>query len=380
MPIVRTVVRFLIACVLAVAVAGIAGLALAAPAALARPAALTPDQHQQSARTMGAVTSGLAVSINSVSPRFASANATIMVTGTITNHTGGPLNGVQVLLQTSSSDFTSRSEMSEFSSGQYLALNDVTTPGWNAPGTLHSNATMSWHASFPAGSQGYTPYGVYPIEAQALSGTFAPLGDARTFLPYWPASGSGAPKKLDISWIWPLMDAPQQGACYQDLATNEAASSLAAGGRLSNLLATGLNYYADRDDLTWAVDPALLSDASVMTQRYKVGGDAECSASTGMPASRAASTWLTELQTRTRDEQMFVTPYADPDVSALVHAWTVTWIAPTRSGIARRTGSLAGRSELARLPGPPMAPPTRACWPAWPAAARSPPPCSIAPR
>ena len=197
MPIVRTVVRSLIAGVLAVALAGISGLALAAPVALAGPAGSIQDQHQQSARTIGAVASGLAVSIDSVSPRFATANSTITVKGTITNHTGGPLEGVQVQLQTSSFWFTSRSEMGEFSSdGTFpYQLNAVIGIGWYQPpsSTLHSGATMSWHASFQAASQGYGPYEVYPIEAQALSSTFTPLGDAGTFLPYWPGSGTAAP-------------------------------------------------------------------------------------------------------------------------------------------------------------------------------------------
>jgi hypothetical protein len=319
MPIVRTVVRSLIACVLAVAVAGIAGSALAAPGVPAGPAASQQGQRQQSARTMGAVTSGLAVSIDSVSPQFASANSTIVVRGTITNDTGMPLNGVQVLLETSSAYFTSRSQMNDFSGGESFMLNAVTGNEWYAPGTLHSGATMSWTASFQAALQGYTSYEVYPIEAQALSSALTPLGDARTFLPYWPGSGAGAPDKLDISWIWPLIDAPQQGACPEDLATNGLASSLAAGGRLNGLLAAGLEYAA-RTSLTWAVDPALLSDATVMTQRYKVGGNAQCTDTTVMPADRAASTWLNELRAGTASEQMFVTPYADPDVSAIVHA------------------------------------------------------------
>ncbi|MCW2933696.1 MAG: hypothetical protein JWM19_4658 [Actinomycetia bacterium] len=366
MPIVRTVVRSLIACVLAVAVAGIAGLALATPVALAGPAASIQGEHQQSAEATGAVASGLAVSIDSVSPRFATANSTITVRGTITNHTGGPLEGVQVQLQTSSTKFTSRSEMGEFSSsGSFPSpLDAVIGTGWPQPATstLHSGGTMSWTASFPAASQGYMPYEVYPIEAQALSASFTPLGDARTFLPYWPGSGTTAPDRLDISWIWPLIDAPQQdtpqqGTCAQDLATNELASSLAAGGRLNGLLAAGLEY-AGPASLTWAVDPALLSDATVMTHRYKVGGNSKCTETIGMPASSAAGTWLNELQKGTQGEPMFVTPYADPDVSALVHSGL--------DGDLKESYSL-GNSEAQQVlarPFGPDAPDTSIAWPA----------------
>jgi hypothetical protein len=320
MPNVRTVVCILIAGVLAVAVASLAGPAFAVPGSVAWPAASNQDQAQQSARTTAAVTGGLAVSIDSVSPQFVTAaNATITVTGTITNDTGRPLDGVQVQLETSSSYFTGRSEMSQFSGGQYWPGLLLSGNPWNAPGTLHSHTTMSWTASFPAGLQGYAPYEVYPIEAQAQSTALTPLGQARTFLPYWPGSGLGAPDKLAVSWIWPLIDTPQQGACGQDLATNDLASSLAAGGRLNGLLAAGLEY-ADRTNLTWAVDPALLSDATLMKGRYKVGGNGVCTDTTAMPSSAAAGQWLDDLRAGTINDPMFVTPYADPDVSALVHS------------------------------------------------------------
>jgi len=39
-----------------------------------------------------------------------------------------------------------------------------------------------------------------------------------------------------------------------------------------------------------------------------------------MPASTAAAGWLSQLRTGTAGDPMFVTPYADPDVSALIHA------------------------------------------------------------
>jgi hypothetical protein len=363
MPSVRTVVCFLIAGVLAAAVAGVAGSALAAPVARAAPAAAEHGQRQQSARTVKAVASGVAVSIDSVSPQFADANSTIEVKGTITNDTGRPLNGVQVELYTSGSWFTARTQMDGpdgFSSGGYWTLNPVIGNAWPAPSTLHSGVTMRWSASFSAASQGYTSYKVYPLEAAALSSTGEVLDYARTFLPYWPASGGGAFDKLDIAWIWPLIDKPHQGACSHDLTTNDLASSFAAGGRLNGLLAAGLGKYASSIRLTWAVDPALLSDATVMTQRtgYKVGGDPACTGTTSMPPSQAATTWLNELRTGTAGEPMFVTPYADPDVSALTHAGLDEGLAQAYAVGDNRAQQALGRSFGPRTPG------TAIAWPA----------------
>ena len=144
------------------------------------------------------------------------------------------------------------------------------------PGTLHSGKTARWSASFTAASVGYSQFGVYPLAAQAEYPDGAPLAIDRTLLPYWPGNGAAKPLPLNVAWIWPLIDAPQQGMCGATLATNSLAGSLAAGGRLGTLLDVG-QQWAAQDDLTWAVDPALLSDVNVMTSKYAVGGSSTCS-------------------------------------------------------------------------------------------------------
>ena len=323
MPSVRLVVRSLTACALAIVGMGIAGPALAAQAT---PAAQRQGLNQESARTKQAVSSELTVSIESMSSRFARPGSTIVVKGTVTNHTGAPINGVQVQLETSAADFPSRSAITSYLAGSdaYFGYAPV-GQAWTAPGTLHNRSTVAWSASLPVSAAGYPRFGVYPLVAQATSSS-APPGSARTFLPYWdPTSGSPS-QKLDVSWVWPLIDQPQQQqpqqgawACRQTLATSRLTTSLTPGGRLGGLLAAGLQYSASTH-LTWAVDPALLSDAGVMTQRYKVGGDANCTHTTSMPASTDAATWLSQLRTGTASDPMFVTPYADPDVSALTHS------------------------------------------------------------
>ena len=315
MPSVRIVVRTLTACVLALLGMGIAGPALAAQVT---PAAQRQGHNQEPAAAMQSVSGGLTVSIDSMSSRFARPGSTIVVKGTVTNHTGAPLSSVQVQLETSAADFRSRSEMASYLAGSdghlsYASIGDL----WTASSTLHSRSTMTWIASLPVSAAGYGGFGVYPLVAQAMS-SYVPQGSARTFLPYWDPSPSAAPQKLDVSWVWPLMDQPQQGACRHTLSTSELATSLAPGGRLGGLLAAGL--HSRSTHLTWAVDPALLSDATVMAQRYKVGGNAQCTDTTSMPVSTAAARWLSQLRTRTASDPMFVTPYADPDVSALTHA------------------------------------------------------------
>jgi len=305
---VRTVVRTLIAVFLATA-----GTVLVAPAVRAH----AQEVHQQSSRTYAAGSGQIIVSIDGVSPSFATPTSTITVSGTVTNDTGSPVTGVQVQLLTSSQFFGSRSAMDSYTAGRNALFLSPEGNAFSVPGTLHSGKTAQWSASFPAASVDYPQFGVYPLAAQALDAFGNPLAIDRTLLPFWP--GNGAAKPLDTAWIWPLIDAPQQGMCGQTLATNSLAGSLGAGGRLGTLLAAG-QQWGQQDDLTWVVDPALLSDADVMTRPYAVGGDATCSGRQHERASATAASWLSQLSDTTATEPMVVTPYADADVAALTRA------------------------------------------------------------
>ncbi len=144
---------------------------------------------------------------------------------------------------------------------------------------------------------------------------------AQTLLPYWPGAGSFQQEKgkqLQVAWVWPLVDTPQQGACGHTLATSALARSV-DGGRLSTLLAAGASW-ASADDLTWDIDPALLSDVSVMKGPYYTGGTGTCSGRTRQQPSKAAASWLGQLQQATAGQPAFLTPYANVDVAALSHA------------------------------------------------------------
>jgi Family of unknown function (DUF6049) len=308
---VRTVVRTLIACFLA-----LAGPLLAAPAV----AAHAQDALKQSSGTDSASSRQLTISIDAVNPSYATPTSTVTVSGTVTNDTGSPLQGIQVQLVSAQQWFTTREDMDSYAAGNNLGY-IFPQPEFDAtyvlPGTLHSGATMRWTASFSAAAAGYSTFGVYPLAAQADYPDGTPIAADRTFLPFWPGNGSADP--LGTSWIWPLIDQPQRDPCQQTLATNSLDSSLSSGGRLGTLLTVG-QQWAQRDHLTWAVDPALLSDAEVMTHNYAVGGDASCTGSPHKPASAAATRWLTQLRDGTANDPMFLTPYADVDVYALSHA------------------------------------------------------------
>ena len=280
-----------------------------------------------SSRTDRAASHSLAVSITGVTPQWAkSTTSTVTVSGTLSNHTGSTLRGIQVQLQWYPLTFLTRSGMDTFTSGGPVSLQngDVTlqTVGDTTLGpALPNGATAHWTVSFNL-SQAFTSFGEppslgdYPLQVMASSATNGYQGTSRTFLPYWTGAGSATP--LKVGWIWPLIDTPQQGACPKTLATNSLDGSFAANGRLSTLLTAGLQW-ASIDDLTWAIDPALLSDATVMSRDYYTGGNAECTDRSPMPGSAAAKSWLSELA-GTAGQPAFLTPYADVDAAALSHA------------------------------------------------------------
>jgi hypothetical protein len=264
----------------------------------------------------------LTVAITSITPSTAKPSSTITVSGTITNDTGSPIPGIEVDVQTSGYQaFATRSAMENFANGSTASSYYLSSEGsYSLPRTLHTNVTMKWSVSFPASNVGYAGFGVYPLEAVAYNAYGDPLANDPTLLPYWP--GGKAAQPLSVAWVWPLIDKPQADPCGT-LATNSLVQSLSGSGRLNTLLNVGVQDQ-DSADLTWAVDPALLSDVSKMTSEYAVGGqvgtDSLCENTTPKPASGAAAAWLSKLRRDTQDEPMFVTPYADVDISALAHA------------------------------------------------------------
>jgi Family of unknown function (DUF6049) len=288
-----------------------AGVAAAALAAVPAAAASGEPGHLAAAVP-------LSIAITSVSPAYATPKGTVTVSGTVTNTTAAAITGLEVQLWSSSARLANRDAMDS-----YLTAGGVDSPtrSMQALASVAAHTTQRWSLALRVNQVGMTSFGVYPLAAQ-LSQFGAPVDAARTFLPFWP--GTSASRKVQkvqpvtLAWIWPLIDVPHQTACPA-LLNNGLAASLASGGRLSELLAVGGSAVGRRADLTWAIDPALLNDARVMTAGYRVGGTATCSKASPHPASKAAQAWLAGIQSATARQDFFVTPYADVDVAALAH-------------------------------------------------------------
>jgi Family of unknown function (DUF6049) len=261
----------------------------------------------------------LSVTITSVSPTYATPKGKVTVSGTVTNTTAAAATGLSVQLWSSSVRFPDRGAMASYLTAPTGA--GVDSPLRNSVQTLATvpaHSTRPWSLTLRVSQAGMTTFGVYPLAAQ-LSQLDAQVDAARTFLPFWPAASRARTiGPFSLAWIWPLIDVPHRAACPA-LLNDGLAASLAGGGRLNQLLAVGGSAVGRSAGLTWAIDPALLSDAKVMTDRYQVGGTATCTHASARPASAAARAWLRGVQSVAAQQDFFVTPYADVDVAALSH-------------------------------------------------------------
>jgi hypothetical protein len=298
-----------------------------------------------------AAAGGLSVTIETMSPEYAKPGATVTVSGTVTNRTRQAQAGLEVQLNTSATHFTTRIGMDDFlSRGVATGLLPAGNPDV-LPASLGPGATASWSASFQVGTQGISTFGVYPVTAQLQNLSGGPSVSDQALLPFWPGSpAAGLAQPLKISWLWPLIDQPQHQACTA-LTSNDLAAAVKPGGRLSVLLNAGASHAKAHP--TWVIDPALLGDVSTMTRRYQVGGKMNCTEGRNEPASPAAARWLAALKDITPGQPTVLTPYANVDMTALVHQGLTKDLAA-----AYRAGDAVASSVLHADPGHDIA------WPA----------------
>ena len=291
-------------------IAGLTAMPAAAAAAAAGPgAAVQPAE----------IRADPWIAITSVNPGFAQPTTKVTVSGFVANPTASPLRGLSVQLGSSVNTLTSAGMASYLTAPEPTPIDYAIS---RAQLTLRfpvpAHGTEQWHLTLTGDQVGMHTFGVYPLAAH-LYNAGVELGADRTFLPFWPGKQAARTlKPASIAWVWPLIDTPQQTVCGT-LTSNELARSVARGGRLNSLLAAGRT--AGRQALlTWAIDPALLSDVRVMTKAYRVTGTGKCPAGQQKPARSAAKTWLAGVQAVAAQQDYFTTPYADVDVAALARA------------------------------------------------------------
>ena len=263
----------------------------------------------------------LALSVMSLSPAYAENGQTITITGQIRNLASTAATGLSVQLMASRTPLGTRLDLRSFAAGNdgsALGLTQVGVP----PVLIQSlSSGQSWRFTvrLPVSKLGLSCFGVYPLAVQVTDAALDVAQDPVP-LPYWPpkatsCTGQRRPQPFPVSWVWPLIDTPHQNVCA-GMTDNALAARIAPNGRLSYLLAVGARY-ASRVRLTWAVDPSLLEGVHAMTRPYQVGATG-CRHGAGQPADPNAARWLANLRKATAGQPLFLTPYADVNVAALI--------------------------------------------------------------
>ncbi|HUB42388.1 MAG TPA: DUF6049 family protein [Streptosporangiaceae bacterium] len=323
-----------------------AGRALAASltlAAIGLPAAVLASQAPAAAAAGKRVAQRhVSVAITDMTPQHAGPGSTITVRGTVTNSSRQPISNLSVQLLASSTPLSTSAELRPGGAAQDDQAGRPVRRGiWKSGNELQPGSTDRWYVQVKASSIGMTRFGVYPLTARAQSAAEGPLAAAGTYLPYVPARkgpyGSSIPSRTKIAWALPLIDKPLLGQACQGSQAQALAASLRGSGRLGQILeaagdsagtadaysaaarSTGtarsgavrseqVQSLSAYDGVTWAVDPALLANVKALEG---------CGSSEPGWASTAKS-WLTELRRVTAAEPVFFTPYADPDIGALI--------------------------------------------------------------
>ncbi|MCT9934693.1 DUF6049 family protein [Planotetraspora sp. A-T 1434] len=267
--------------------------------------------------------------VGQITPEVTSEPATpITISGTVT---GRPQTPVQVRIHYAKGQpFRLRSDMASFAADGSLP------PSYNTmvqATPLDESGKLPFQFTVTPQELGMSRLGVYPLAIEVLDATTGQrIAIERTFLPYVP-KGEPVPK-VKLALALPIVDRPHRAddASFMD---DDLRTSVASG-RLAQLLklAQGAN-----KNVTWFVDPALLEDVRQMSAGpYTVrSGDS----GERKTADAGAGQWLDSLRTALAGKHVVATPYADPDMAALVHnRLDAPAVAALQRGAAVATGLL----------------------------------------
>jgi Family of unknown function (DUF6049) len=318
------------------------GAALIASGLLALSAPMTATAQQPIGEPVPPVAgapSFMTLQVKSLSPRVVTADTpAVTVEATVTNSGDRRLDQIRVRLQ--------RGEAVK-SDKELRALKDLNTdtagPFQDVIKTLEPGDSTDLKISIPvSGDKGtlrITEPGVYPllvnVNGRPDYSQQARLAAVSVAIPVMsvPGGPAAAPKAAPpgVTMLWPLLDEYPRRLPTADgdqttlLSDDRLADSLAAGGRLNNLVdQVRLATEGDSEllgSLCFVVDPDLLQTVSAMTKPYQVQG-AGGQVTTGK-GEQAAGYWLDKVRELARGHCVLAVPYADADLVALSRAGAV---------------------------------------------------------
>ncbi|HEY9294211.1 MAG TPA: DUF6049 family protein [Microlunatus sp.] len=281
-------------------------------------------------RASAETASDVRIEFTRLSPSIVDSDSTVVFQGTVTNTSDHSLSRLQATIWRNLVPITSRSELDSvnnseptdpvgermYSSSTPDAFQDLYTddepelkPGQSQDFMVSAKASDLLESASPTS-------GVYLVGVQVRENGVATVGRARTYLPVTSDTGSDGlqpgQSQIGTSTLVELTATPTmtRTGIFTD---DRLADQLAAGGRLDALLTA-----ADEPDTSYAVDPNLIAELRSMKAGYQViGTDEKKTAGAGQ---QLAAAWLDRFSTMQSSHDGFQLPYADADLTSLVHA------------------------------------------------------------
>ncbi|MEV5412088.1 DUF6049 family protein [Thermopolyspora sp. NPDC052614] len=279
------------------------------------------------------------VTIDQITPQVPRDPTTqIKLTGTLANTGNTPFTALRVRLHFSARPFERRADMEAYVTGQ-----GVFDPSFNTLTPiprLDAGGKASFEVVTTAADLKMSRFGVYPLTVEIIDALEQQVAVTRTFMTYAP-QGERLPR-VRLAMAMPVIDQPRR-ADDNTFLDDGLHASLAGNGRLARLLRIAQQPHKG---VTWFIDPAVLDDAQRIGRPYTVkkGDDVET-----RPADPDAGAWLAGLRTALAKSSVVATPYADPDITALVHNDVDELAAKAIAKGGQVAGSLLGRTVGATM-------------------------------
>lgn len=285
----------------------------------------------------------LTVRIQSLTPSRLGPDATVTMTGTVTNHDAHAWTRVQAYLVIPTVPFTTRAQVDDaIDNGAAYTGARVIDPGtFDDMGDLAPKESRQFKIRVPHASLGISgAEGVYPVGVQIL-GTDTDgvrsgdaIARATTFLPLVSADH----QRIPASVVWPFLMPDRRGfdGDYADSTGLRAAVS--AGGRLRNLL--DLAASTDPNTSTALIDPALLVGVDNISRGRRLPKGVEFTEQQRAEARR----FLDDLLAFARRQGTWVLGFDRPDVLALSRNADIA--GPLKAAVNRATDSALTTFQL----------------------------------
>lgn len=295
------------------------------------------------------------VAVDAITPTVLSPGEDLTVTVTLTNRGATPVTQPRVIVHLSTAVFISRSSLDVWreasdsaAAGRVAAELDLGAP--LAPGaSVEVTATVpAARVGLPRSTSSWGARGLAVDVVDVADPARVRLGITRTFVVWFP--------EQDVTQTAVSVLVPVTGPAPSADATDEVTELTARGGRLDSVLRAT----AQHPDVTWAVDPWLLTvaarGADAETPEGAKGVPSPTPSASSTPsapsAAEVAGAWAARLLEASDGREVQALPWGDADVTALAHAGRLDLLSRAQDRASRSSDELGlATSDVLVLPG-----------------------------